>query len=386
MSMAESAPAHDSDRHATRVPNPYESKEKELDELLAIVADAAAFSPPLYPNSILGHPWTWFPPHPDTSEFSAVNLRQLLQSFQYLLDVSVPAFPFALPKYLPGIGDAVFWRPTTVLFEPGVDYDPYAFPEEAWIFINGIATNERVSRINAKYLVTLFHRPLTIIQNATDSIGVDLFESVIGKAWEVHTEPAAKAYPFIHRALHDPEKKRVVVICHSQGTIIMSNVLRALLNDDHRDLLDAAGRRAGDMEGGDACHPLEDPEHLKKLEIYAFANAATLMCYMPGFETAQGHPVPWIENFGNEYDLVARTGMLAPKKKERGIVIDGGNYVKQGMWGHVLNAHYLFGIHDHLKDPERCGNDYRLQEGDESGAPERPRLYDYYGGETPPPY
>ena len=384
--MAESAPDHVSVSPASTAPNPYHRKEKELEELLAIVADAAAFSPPLYPDSILGHPWTWLPPHPKTSEFSAVNIRQILKSIQYLLDVTVPAFPFAVPTNLPGLGDSVFWRPTTVLFEPGIDFDPYAFPEEAWIFINGIATNERVSRINAKFLVTLFHRPLTIIQNATDSIGVDLVESILGKAWEVHTEPASKAYPFIHRALHDPEKKRVVVICHSQGTIIMSNVLRALLNDEHREVLSAAGRRSGDLDANARHLPLEDPEYLNKLEVYAFANAATLMCHMPGLQTDQGQPVPWIESFGNEFDLVARTGMLAPRKKEHGIAIDGGTYLKKGMWGHVLNAHYLFGIHDHLKDPDRCVNDYRLLPSDDSGAPERPRLYGYYGGETPDPY
>ncbi|MEM7352341.1 MAG: hypothetical protein AAF657_16185 [Acidobacteriota bacterium] len=365
--------------------NPYEVKEKELQELLAIVADALAFSPPLYPSSILGHPWTWIPPHPKTSEFSAVNAQQLLKSFQYLLDVSVPALPVALPKNLPGFGDSVFWRPTTILFEPGINYDPYAFPDEAWIFVNGIATNDRVSRINAQYLVSMFHRPMTIIQNATDSVGVDLLESVVGKAWEVHTEPAAKAYPFIHRALHDPTKKRVVVICHSQGTIIMSNVLRALLNEEHRDFLDRAARRAGAVDERDGCQPLEDPEHLNKLEVYAFANAATVMCHMPGLQTSLGHPVPWIENFGNEFDLVARTGMLAPNKAKHGILIDGGNYVKKGMWGHTLNTHYLFGINDHLSDPERCSNDYRLQD-DGSGAPERPRLYNYFGGQTPDPY
>ena len=383
--MPETPSSHAADPHVPPPTNPYLNKQQELGELLAIVADALAFAPPLYPNSILGHPWTWLPPHPSTSEFSAVNARQLLKSFQYLLDISVPAMPVALPEYLPGFGNAVFWRPTTVLFEPGIDYDPYAFPEEAWIYVNGIATNERVSRINAKYLVSMFHRPLTIIQNATDSIGVDLAESVVGKAWEVHTEPASKAYPFIHRALHDPGKKRVVVICHSQGTIIMANVLRALLNDEHRDRLETTRRRAGSMAGEEGCRPLEDQELLKKLEVYAFANAASVMCHMPGLTTESGNPVPWIENFGNEFDLVARTGMLAPKKKQHGILIDGGNYVKKGMWGHTLNAHYLFAINDHLKDPDRCANDYRLQD-DAGGAPERPRLYGYFGGKTPEPY
>ena len=123
-------------------PNLWENKEKELQELLAIVGDSLRFSPPLYPNSILGYnPVDWLPPHPPTSE----------------------------------------------------------------------------------YLVTMFHRPLTIIQNATDSIGVDLFEAVLGKAWDVHTEPAAKACPFIHRAIHDPEKKRVVVLCHSPNEYVLED-------------------------------------------------------------------------------------------------------------------------------------------------------------------
>ncbi len=371
---------------STEAPNPYEEKAAELDQLLAILGDAVRFRPPLYPNSILGHPWTWLPPHPRTSEFSVVNVQQVLRSLEYLLDIGVPALPLSLPEELPIFGDSVFWRPTTVLFEPGIDNNPYAFPDEAWIFINGIATNEAMARINAEYLVKLFHRPLTIIQNATDSVGVDLLEAVVGKAWECHTEPAAKAYPFIHRALQDPHLKRVVVLCHSQGTIVMANVLRALLNDEHRGVLGRAARRARHSEEDCDHQPLSDPEHLRKLEVYAFANAASVMSHMPGLKSARGHPVPWIENFGNEYDLVARTGMLAPKKEERGIQIDGGNYVKNGMWGHLLNVHYLMGIHDHMEDPAGCPNDYELQDGDASGAPERPRLYEYYGGAKPEPY
>ncbi len=384
--MTEVSTAYTSDRHAALLANPYRRKELELAELTAIVADALAFFPPLYPNSILGNPWTWIPPHPRWSEFSIVNIQQILRSVQYLLDVTVPAIPAAMPKTMPIVGEAVFWRPTTILYEPGINFNPYAFPEEAWIFINGIATNKELAGMNARFLVEMFHRPLTIVQNASDSIGVDLLESVLGKAWDVHTEPAAKAYPFIHRALHDPAKQRVVVLCHSQGTIIMSNVLRGLLNDEHRHVLDEAGQRAGFMSEGDTCHPLENLELLQKLEIYNFANAASVMCHMPGETTPLGNAVPWIENFGNQYDLVARTGMLAPNGEKHGIAIDGGNYVKQGMWGHILNVHYLFGINDHLQDPVGCRNDYRLQSDDGSGAPERPRLYDYFQGAAPEPY
>ncbi|MEM7586930.1 MAG: hypothetical protein AAF560_26300 [Acidobacteriota bacterium] len=384
--MAEATAIQASEEHAALLTNPYRRKEIEIGELAAIVADALAFSPPLFPNSILGHPWTWIPPHPRWSEFNIVSIQQILRSVQYLLDVTVPALPFALPKGIPLVGESVFWRPTTILYEPGIDYNPYAFPEEAWIFINGIATNQPLSRMNAKFLVHLFHRPLTIVQNATDSVGIDLVEASLGKAWDVHTEPAAKAYPFIHRALHNPEKQRVVVICHSQGTIIMSNVLRALLTEEYRAVLDEAGKRGGFIADNEGCDPLEDLEVLKKLEIYNFANAASLMSHMPEVTTDQGNPVPWIENFGNQYDLVARTGMLAPNKEKHGIRIDGGHYVKKGMWGHILNVHYLYGINDHLKAPNKRRNDYILTNGATSGAPERPRLYEYFQGATPEPY
>ncbi len=385
--MTEAVASKAADNAAPPALGHWRHQEKELEELLAIVADSLAFTPPLYPNSILGYnPLKWLPPHPNDSEFSAVNLKHLFRSAQYLVDVSVPAVPYQMPERLPGIGDAVFWRPTTVLFEPGIDYNPYSFPEEAWIFINGIATNEAVARINAEVLVSLFHRPLTIIQNATDSVGVDLFESVVGKAWRVHTEPAAKAYPFIHRALHDPEKKRVVVLCHSQGTIIMANVLRALIHDEYRERMQAVAQRASHSHLEREIRPLAELEHLAKLEVYTFANAATVMAHAPGVTSTTGKPVPFIENFANEFDVVARNGVLAPRKQKHGIFIDGGIYVKAGMWGHLLNVHYLFGMRDHLADPEKCANDYLLQEPESTGAARRPRLYDYYHGKTPDPY
>ena len=103
-----------------------------------------------------------------------------------------------------------------------------AFPDEAWFFVNGIMTNDSVAQINSAYLAYLFHRPLTMIQNSTDSLWIDLFESAVGKEWYRVVEPAVKALPPIYDTLKSPHKQRVVVICHSQGTIIMSVVLRLL--------------------------------------------------------------------------------------------------------------------------------------------------------------
>jgi hypothetical protein len=68
--------------------------------------------------------------------------------------------------------------------------------------------------------VHLFRRPITIIQNSTDGLVEDLLECVAAKvAWR-NGEAATKALHEIYRRLRDPQIERVVVIAHSQGTII----------------------------------------------------------------------------------------------------------------------------------------------------------------------
>ena len=54
--------------------------------------------------------------------------------------------------------------------------------------------------------------------------------------------------------------------------------------------------------------------------------------------------LPRIESYGNEHDLVARLGMLAPDPHECDIQIVGPRFVHRGAWGHLLNAHYLIDI------------------------------------------
>lgn len=384
--MAEETRVHGGEKVDPDEFNPFLHNKKELTDLLGIVGDALAFVPPLYVDSILGHPWTWIPPHSRYSEFSIVSPFSLIRSVKYLVEVTVPAFPIDLPDWFPGGEESVFWRGTEILFQTDPNNNPYSFPDEAWIFINGIGTNDGLARINAQYLALVFRRPFTIIQNATDSILIDLAEAVVGKAWQVMTEASAKAYPFICEALREPSKKRVVVICHSQGTIIMANVLRALVDEEFRCILfeegskiKAPGRKAPHLKA------LDDPGQLRKLEIYTFANAADVMRFAPDLKTAAGHPAPYMEHFANEFDLVGRTGVLAPRKEKWGVRIDGDIFRRAGAWGHCLNLHYLMGIRRHLEEPEKEKNPYVPWESG-NGKGKRPRLYAYYDGQTPEPY
>ncbi len=369
------------------------------DTLLGIALDALRIRPPLFASSIFGLPWTWLPPHHRYSEFGIIDLWRPGRTAKYLANTWVPSIPRTPPGFGPPFLNGWFWQPTVILQRPDHNGSYTTFPEEAWFFINGIMTNDSVAQINSAYLAYLFHRPLTMIQNSTDSLWIDLFECALGKEWYRIVEPATKAFPPIYDALKSAHKQRVVVICHSQGTIIMSVVLR---------LLAALFRRPAAMESAarglfaeamryappEFVYPDQEPidlhdfdrlteTELAKLEVYCFANCASTMTTIA--RTAEGRPLPWIESFGNENDIVARLGMLAPRPRQWGIRIDGPRYERRGAWGHMLNEHYLKPIERCQKRGRRPGGDgtpepYEPVAGSEESQGRIPRLFRYING------
>lgn len=101
-----------------------------------------------------------------------------------------------------------------------------------------------------------------------------------------------------HTCSH-PHIHRVVVLAHSQGTIIAANVLQRLTQLYRGEAPPPGSSRYG--------LSLLTRDQMAKLEFYAFANCATRMQDVGPHEC-----IPWIESFGNERDIVARLGMLAP--------------------------------------------------------------------------
>jgi hypothetical protein len=125
---------------------------------------------------------------------------------------------------------------------------------------------------------------------------------------------------------------------------------------------------------------------VSRLEVYCFANCCTSMRYL-------GHdgkrPIPWIESFGNEFDIVARLGVLAPRPQRWDIEIDGPRYVWRGAWGHLLNECYLEGI-DKAQKRGRLRGPRSLDAApfaliNETDFPEAaiPRIYHYINGGSP---
>jgi hypothetical protein len=307
--------------------------------------------------------------------------------------VLVPSVPRTPPPFTPPILQRLFWHPSLVLQRGDHNNSYTAHPDEAWCFVNGIMTNDAAAQLNAAYLAYLFHRPITLIQNSTGGLAEDLLECALDKAWGRTREAATKTFPVVYDALKDPAKTRVVFVAHSQGTIIAGVVLRfmAQLTERRPTALEEA-RAAGPEPVYPDEMPLDpadfeplQPSEIAKLEVYCFANAATTMRYVT---THQGARVPWIESYGNEFDIVARLGVLAPNPARRGVQVDGPRYVRKAAWGHLLDDHYLLAIEREQKNGRKRGPKTRtagpfvLANPDE--FPEAvPRLYAYLNGGAP---
>jgi pimeloyl-ACP methyl ester carboxylesterase len=265
--------------------------------------------------------------------------------------------------------------------------------DERWFFLNGICTDHRIAHLNAKLVQKLFGRPITILYNATEGVWVDLVECAVGKAWDSVTEAAERNLDALLDALCDDHVRHVILVSHSQGTIIAAVLLKVLeemllaprppaageekVSPERRVARKIASRAPAALAAhgrrpGHGRRPLV-PADIGKLELYCFANCATSM--EPFIRlTGPARVAPWIESYGNENDVVAKLGLLAPPHGIGSARIAGDRYRIPGAWGHLFNAHSaipmfvrgatLEPFHDNLRGT--------------------PRLSAYLGGQPPP--
>ena len=376
-------------------PGPSIIEVNRLNNLALIALDALRMAPPAYGCSIFGLPHTWLPPYRRFSEFSMLNLWRPLRAARFLHHAWLPSVPRTPPTFTPQQLNDFFWQPSVILQRPDHNGSYTSFPDEAWFFINGVMTDDSVAQVNAALLAELFHRPITLVQNSTSSLLTDLLQCALDKeSWRI-TEPVTKALPAIYDALKRTDKQRVVLIAHSQGTIIAAAMLRLLGQITQAEpTRRAALAPAAAMAPPEFVYPDQTPlnladfvpltaHELGKLEIYCFATCASVMTY-PLVATGERAPVPYLEHFGNEHDLVARLGMQAPQPAARGIQIDGSQFVRPGAWGHLLSEHYLYPLADAQRQGRRRGGRGGAAPfvplGDDLAPP---RLYAYLNGGTP---
>ena len=184
-------------------------------------------------NQIPG--WLWGPavfgwPRPrwpaPFSEYGLFVSCDVSRTLKFLGHVLIPSLPRRAPWLVPHALRSIFFHRTRILEHPGPGGD--APSGEHWFFINGILTDQIMAGLNAAYLVKLFRRPLTIIQNATDGATFDLAECAEEKAFGMNGEPVDVGFPYVDKALKDPDTDLVVIVAHSQGALISAVMLRLL--------------------------------------------------------------------------------------------------------------------------------------------------------------
>jgi hypothetical protein len=325
------------------------------------------------------------------SEYGLFVSPDVSRTIRFLVDVLVPSLPSRAPGWVPEPARSIFFHRTSIIDRAGHGGD--AHPREHWFFINGILTDPGMAGRNADYLAEIFGRPVTIIQNATDGPIFDLAECAEEKAFGMNGEPVDLGFPHVHEALRDPATDLVVIVAHSQGTLIASVMLRLLrliyapdgkgrpTGQQLENELAALRRTGVTLDPGD----FEDitATELVKLEVYCFANCATVMRYVD-----PRRRLPWIESFGNAHDLVAGLGMLAPDPLSEGVAIDGPLWRRRSAWGHLLNIHYLRAIDVRQRrggTPGPATDTSAPYEPLQNVVAAQPKLYGYINGATPPP-
>ncbi|TVP53714.1 MAG: hypothetical protein EA349_13275 [Halomonadaceae bacterium] len=173
---------------------------------------------------------------------------------------------------------------------------------EGWFFINGIGTERNVVQLNGRALASLFRRKIHLVYNVSDGLFLDLLEASLGLNVQLGPGVSEEVARVARRSLELYDK--LVIITHSQGSIIAAEALRRL----------ALRLREEDRE-----------DELARIEFYTFGSALSQF-------TVEGI---YAEHFFNTWDFVARIGVA-----KNGSQFLGRRFEARRA-GHLLNAHYL---------------------------------------------
>ncbi|KAK8864126.1 hypothetical protein IAR55_001372 [Kwoniella newhampshirensis] len=199
------------------------------------------------------------------------------------------------------------------------------YEDETWLFVNGIATSKSGLQLILNRFYELFGRRVIGIHNRTFGFWFDVLECILQREFLWPTTDAREGYNIIAQEIAKPHKKKIVLLAHSQGGIILSSWIDQLLSDFSADIL-------------------------AKVEVYTFASAATHFS-IPA--THNGSAFARVEHFVNTRDYVAQIGLLAfaPPAPINAATIPGAPvpsmegrfagriFKREGHTGHLLLSH-----------------------------------------------
>jgi hypothetical protein len=188
--------------------------------------------------------------------------------------------------------------------------------KEIWFYINGVVTDPWIARLNAAHLFDTFHRPINILHNPTEGLYRDLRECVIGRVKKQRGFDIVDALKkkLLGTLSNGKGKTKIVVIAHSQGTIITADLVKRLRDDTS---------------------PVVR-EMVSRMEIFNFA-----LCT----DEFPQDCCRCVEHYINEFDLVSSLSIVpANPPEDNPYRIPGRIFQRRGAWGHLLGAHYLEGF------------------------------------------
>jgi hypothetical protein len=269
-----------------------------------------------------------------------------------------------------------FEGPCLVTSEAPTDKDVIAqhhlLNSERWIFLNGCCVTGHALQQNLNLLSETFGRPVQGVHNETWGILGDIVECIIQREFGFCSKETRIAYEYVKSYCSDPEVKKVVLIGHSQGGIMVSQVLDELF-------MDLPSESIAKLEvytfGNAASHfnnPLRKPAHStgeyphilspsESTSLAATTDSPTTMVSpmtplplpqkatfsAPQSRTFTISPylpkrvIPHIEHYCNSEDMVTRWGSLYSVKNVLGNRFCGHVFIYEGASGHMLNQHYL---------------------------------------------
>lgn len=244
-------------------------------------------------------------------DYSKWSSRKLIQGlscvFWIRLPIRCPSWMPICIKHLVFGTDSSYHPATKEICDDGV----------CVLFVNGILTDVECVRSNCDALENLLNRPVNILHNATDSVLSDLVECFLGKSTNELTEPSRLLLKVLCLKLKDSRITKILLISHSQGTIIVAKALAHLHEEG-------------------VCND----KYLKKLDVFTFANCASHMTYLRD-------SLPFMEHYVNDNDIVGKLGCNCHEDVSQWVKIDGTTICASHS-GHLLISHYLYHFSEHF--------------------------------------
>ncbi|OUS06669.1 hypothetical protein A9Q81_01950 [Gammaproteobacteria bacterium 42_54_T18] len=265
---------------------------------------------------VLEHLWTlpylFSPFNSEASTKSELHWKSYNNLFDYVSAGIQAVLPLERKAYSTG----------TIACNP--EHFTHSGESEKWFFINGIATSPPVAILNCRELARVFHRSVHLIHTPTFGAVWDIVDSITARTLRKDGVLSRPAYDLVKEALVTHDK--VVLVGHSQGTIVASYIARKLLKD-------------------------KKYRHLApKLEIYCIAGVADSFRVDKELSEEFKRGVPYVEHFVNTLDFFGRIGVLSHLDHTAGAVFSTERK------GHLLNDHYI----PALERGEYCDQQSRL--------------------------